>query len=150
MTTPHLARLNAAFQRRIDIAVRWHGLKTQEAIAEFLLHDPDVAELMKDPEWQREALIEGIMQLLATDDVEACRRRYGREFVDAIFASRDRHLAIARLAEAAHRAHPDFVETPEGDFDYTGPGEMPSEDAVIEWFQINHPAQARAIEAETT
>jgi hypothetical protein len=54
----------------------------------------------------------------------------------------------ARLGEAAHDAHPDFVRMPKGRWHYTGPGEMPSDDAVVEWFQINHPAQARAIEAE--
>jgi hypothetical protein len=54
---------------------------------------------------------------------------------------------MARLSDAAHKAHPDFVETTKGHYRYTGPGDMPSEDALIEWFQINHPTQARAIEA---
>lgn len=52
----------------------------------------------------------------------------------------------ARLGEAAHQAHPDFVETTKGHWRYTGPGEMPSDEAVIEWFQMNHPTQAREIE----
>jgi hypothetical protein len=54
----------------------------------------------------------------------------------------------ARLCAAAHKAHPDFVEKTEGHWRYIGPGEMPSDWAVIEWFQMNHPTQAREIEAE--
>jgi hypothetical protein len=84
---------------------------------------------------------------------EACKIRAQGEGPVAEAARqwlRAMNSAMARLGEAAHQAHPDFVETSEGHWHYTGPGEMPSEEALIEWFQLNHPAQARAIEAETT
>jgi len=54
----------------------------------------------------------------------------------------------ARLENAAHEAHPDFVQAPDKVWHYTGTGKMPSVEAMVEWFQINHPAQARAIGAE--
>lgn len=55
----------------------------------------------------------------------------------------------ARLGEAAHVAHPDFVQTNHG-WHYTGPGEMPSVEALIDWFQMTYPDRARAIEDAVT
>jgi hypothetical protein len=91
MTTNHLTRRDAAFLRRVEIAKRWHGLKTRDEIHDFLLHDPDVVEMTKDPEWRHAATVELIMQILTTDDVEASRKKYGRELVDKIFTSAKRY-----------------------------------------------------------
>jgi hypothetical protein len=55
---------------------------------------------------------------------------------------------IEALGEAAHLAHPEWMQTREGHFEWTGDGEMPSEDAMIDWFQMTHPTEARRIEAE--
>jgi hypothetical protein len=93
MPTADLSRLDAAFHRRIEIAVRWHGLKTPEDISNFLLHDPDVAKIVEDPEWHHAAMIDLILIILSTDNVEACRDKYGHEFVDAIFASAEQYIA---------------------------------------------------------
>jgi hypothetical protein len=52
----------------------------------FLARDPDVIELMKDPEFRHAGLVQLIMLILTTENVEACRKTYGREFVNSIFA----------------------------------------------------------------
>ena len=55
---------------------------------------------------------------------------------------------LEALGEAAHRAHPHFEQTPDHVWHWTGDGDMPSEDAMIDWFQMTHPTEARRIEAE--
>jgi|SRR5581483_1981716 len=52
------------------------------------------------------------------------------------------------LGEAAHKAHPHFKQTPDKIWHWNGNGDMPSEDAMIDWFQMTHPTEARRIEAE--
>jgi hypothetical protein len=52
------------------------------------------------------------------------------------------------LGEGAHQAHPQFKQTPDHVWHWTGDGDMPSENAMIDWFQMTHPAEARQIEAE--
>lgn len=50
------------------------------------------------------------------------------------------------LSDAAYAAHPLFEQR--GDFiRWLGdPKDEPSHNAVVEWFQLNHPAKAREIE----
>jgi hypothetical protein len=80
---------------------------------------------------------------------EACRIKAQGE---GPVAEAARHFLItmdnvtARLGEAAQVAHPDFVQTPDHVWHYTGPGEMPSVEALIDWFQMTYPDRARAIE----
>jgi hypothetical protein len=50
------------------------------------------------------------------------------------------------LGHAALRAHPQWMETEAGHFDWTGEGEMPPMNAMVEWFQMTHPTEAREIE----
>jgi hypothetical protein len=50
------------------------------------------------------------------------------------------------LVEATMRAHPRFSFEPSGIVRWHGEGEGPSEKSIIDWFQLNHPTQARAIE----
>ena len=58
-----------------------------------------------------------------------------------------------KLWEAACAAHPMYeVDTHEmatvGWFVWKGDGEEPSRDALIEWFKVNHPAQASEAESK--
>jgi hypothetical protein len=58
-----------------------------------------------------------------------------------------------KLWEAACAAHPIYeVDTHEmatvGWFVWKGDGEEPSQDALIEWFKVNHPAQASVVESK--
>jgi hypothetical protein len=92
MTTP---RLNAAFERRIQIAERWFGLREPEDIAHFLLQNSDL-RLNDDAEFQQEAMVE-----LAVDIIESTgaklqeyRKRFGDRLVDTLFAARDRYVAM--------------------------------------------------------
>jgi hypothetical protein len=49
------------------------------------------------------------------------------------------------LMAAAHAAHPLFESFDRG-WTWKGEGDGPSPDAVLDWFQLNHPTQAREIE----
>jgi len=51
------------------------------------------------------------------------------------------------LADAAYAAHPQFEQRDDGVIYWLGgEGNGPTEAALIDWFQRNHPAEARAIE----
>lgn len=50
------------------------------------------------------------------------------------------------LVDAAYVAHPQFEALGGGVLKWTGGGEGPTEAALLDWFQLNHPADARAIE----
>jgi hypothetical protein len=52
------------------------------------------------------------------------------------------------LSLAAMRAHPQWTEPEDGHFNWTGEGVMPTEAAMVDWFQMNHPTEAREIEQE--
>ena len=52
---------------------------------------------------------------------------------------------IGALADAAYAAHPQFVELANGGVRWIGDDdEDPSTTALIKWFQLNHPDQARS------
>jgi hypothetical protein len=50
------------------------------------------------------------------------------------------------LWEAAVDAHPDWKKHNNRSYRWKGQGEAPSTDSMVDWFQLNHPAQAREIE----
>jgi hypothetical protein len=51
------------------------------------------------------------------------------------------------LSEAACQAHPQFEQIGDGEWDWKGDGKMPSDEELIDWFQMTHPTEARRIEA---
>jgi hypothetical protein len=53
---------------------------------------------------------------------------------------------IESLSLAAHARHPLFTQIGAGRFRWNGEGEGPSTAALVERFQINHPAEARETE----
>lgn len=62
--------------------------------------------------------------------------------------STDEYRVREALELAALRAHPRWTEGEEGNFKWTGDGDMPTGDALIEWFQMTHPAKAHEIERD--
>src|SRR5258708_5383464 len=50
------------------------------------------------------------------------------------------------LWQAAVEAHPDWNTPDNRRYRWTGQGDAPSTDVMIDWFQTNHAAEARAIE----
>jgi hypothetical protein len=52
------------------------------------------------------------------------------------------------LGLAAMRAHPQWLEPEENHFEWTGALPMPTEAAMVDWFQMTYPAKAREIEQE--
>jgi hypothetical protein len=72
---------------------------------------------------------------------------------DHIERERNQGERKCKLWEAACAAHPMYeVDTHEmatvGWFVWKGDGEEPSRDALIEWFKVNHPAQASEAESK--
>jgi hypothetical protein len=65
----------------------------------------------------------------------------------AIMSTRKYRVEEA-LEQAAYQAHPEWKETPDGHFEWKGDSAMPSEAAMIDWFQMTHPTEARRIEVE--
>jgi hypothetical protein len=66
------------------------------------------------------------------------------------FLAHDNSPAVriqSALVRAAYDAHPLFSREARGNR-WNGEGEAPSETAMIDWFQKNHPAEARRIEKE--
>ena len=88
-----LERLEVTALHRIEQAMRWHKLQTSDAISDFLLSDPDIVALMKDPAIRREVELDFIKSIIVSDDLDWCRKRYGDALVDLILASKARYLA---------------------------------------------------------
>jgi len=57
-------------------------------------------------------------------------------------------LTLEAVSDAAYAAHPLFEQRGKFIHWLGDPKDEPSHDAVIEWFQLNHPAKAREIERE--
>jgi hypothetical protein len=88
---------------------------------------------------------------------EACKIKAAGDGPDAVLARKwltrmsscEWRLGEA-LSDAAHAAHPDFVQEAGRVWHYTGAGKMPNEEDLIEWFQLTHPREAKRIENEIT
>ena len=101
-----LGRITTILRRRIDIAKRWHGLKTRQEVYDFVSRDPDVVALKADKQAQREMMMEVIVRILeyAEVDLSGCRKTFGREMVDhAILALQERSY----LAESPRTTSPE-------------------------------------------
>jgi hypothetical protein len=88
-------RLRTVLRHRVEIARRWHRLKTAEEFCEFVEQDSDIAALLEDKQIQKQIVIQAIKIILdqADADLEGCRKEFGREMVDRILAKRERYLA---------------------------------------------------------
>ena len=89
-----LERFHVVLRNRVEMAARWHGLRNLDAVCDFVMRDPDIAALWRQRPIQKQIIMEAISIILdqADADLEACRRKFGGEFVDLIVASRDRLL----------------------------------------------------------
>ena len=88
-----MERLEATALHRIAQAIRWHKLDTPAAISEFLLDDPDIVALMKDPAIRHEVELDFIESIIVSDDLDWCRKIYGAALVDFVLASKARFFA---------------------------------------------------------
>ena len=65
-----MERLEATALHRIAQAIRWHKLDTPAAISDFLLDDPDIVALMKDPANRHEVELDFIESIIVSDDLD--------------------------------------------------------------------------------
>jgi hypothetical protein len=96
------------------------------------------------------ALLDGLPKGTVLDDAVRNKAEQGDPFAIKYLAWQNTpqvHIRDA-LCEAAHKAHPHFKQTPDGVLHWTGDGEMPSEAAIIDCFQLTNPAEPLRIEAE--
>ena len=95
MVTKAMDRIRTVVQRRIEIAERWHKLKTPDEICEFVACHPDMVELLADQQIQKEIIMKAMALVLdhASVDLDGCREKHGREFVDLVVAAKERYLA---------------------------------------------------------
>ena len=66
---------------------------TPAAISDFLLDDPDIVALMKDPAIRHEVELDFIESIIVSDDLDWCRKIYGAALVDFVLASKARFFA---------------------------------------------------------
>ena len=113
------------------------------ATAEYRRNKRDIAECLE--------LLEGLPAPTTLAQAIAIKAQQGYPLAlrwQRAMNGKDYRLSEA-LGDAAHNAHPQFEQTPDGSgWHWTGDGEMPSEEAMIDWFQLTHPAEALRIERE--
>jgi hypothetical protein len=93
-------------------------------------------------------MFEGLPEGTRLDDAVKIKAAQGNAFAIKYLAYTRTKAYRAReaLSEAAYAAHPLFEQRGDVIYWLGDLEDEPSDDAVVEWFQINHPAAAREIE----
>jgi hypothetical protein len=93
-------------------------------------------------------MFEGLPEGLILDEAVRIKAKQGNKLALRYLAEQGTKEArlIDALSDAAHAAHPQVKVLDYGRYQWNADGEFPSTDALIEWFQINHPNEAREIE----
>jgi hypothetical protein len=140
------------------IREQFSGITIDEIESAFAVYDDEVdarfaehqAQYIRSKDQSREArlIFEGCPADITFDEAVTFKAQQGDPVALRWQASWNtkEYRRMEALSLAALAAHPQFVEKPDGVFEWIGEGDMPSENQMIDWFQLNHPSRAREIE----
>jgi hypothetical protein len=140
---------------------RFPGITSEEVIRALAIRRDDAREEKREAEatYQREMkqfeeemhIFEGMPENISLAEAAEIKASQGDPIAKRVLA--ELTLPATRLTEELYYAA--CVADPKnwhvdntGYTTWLGGGDMPSESKMIEWFQINHPAEARRIEKE--